>query len=127
MTYQCGPISGHVEDVTTDATPKNLVLFAGNPSSSINGRLRVTARRPSDGATKCWDLAAAMRMDANSVASNLANVGATAFGASGDLTTLLLVTITFFNSGADIGLTVTGLAGSTIEWCADFNGHQLVD
>lgn len=124
---QCGPISGHFEAQTSDATPQNAVLFAGNPSSSINGRCTVTARRVSDGATKQWNFAAGMRITSGGVASNLANVGATAFGASGDLTAMLLCTIAFFASGADIGLTLTGLAGTDIEWCADFEGHQLLD
>lgn len=123
---QCVSISGHGEAQTPDAVPVNMVLFAGNPSSSINGRLTVTCRRPSDGATKAWSFSAAMKMDANSLATNLANVGATAFGASGDLTALLLATIAFFSNGADIGLTLTGLAGTNLEWCADFNGHQLL-
>lgn len=123
---QCVPISGHAEAQTADNTPTNAVLFAGNPSSSINGRLTVTCRRPSDGATKAWSFSAAMRMDANSVASNLANVGAAAFGAAADLTALNLAVIAFFNSGADIGLTLTGLAGTNLEWCIDFNGHQIL-
>jgi len=124
---QCGPISGHVEGQTVGDESKDLVMFAGNPSSSINGRVIVTARRPSDGATKAWNFTAAMRIDGASVAANLANVGATAFGLPADLTALAGVGITFFASGADIGLTVDGIAGSNLNWCADFNGHQLLD
>lgn len=124
---QCGPISGHFEAQTSDATPQNAVLFAGNANSSINGRLTVTVRRPSDGVTKCWNFSAAMRINGAGQASNLANVGATAFGATGDLTTLLLASIAFFANGADIGLTITGIAGSDLTWCADFEGHQLLD
>lgn len=115
--------------LTQDATPVNVVLFEANPNSSINARLLVTARRPSDGATKCWDFTAAMRLGAaGGNAANLANVGAGApFGASADLTALTAVAIAFFASGPNIGIALTGLAATDIEWGIMLRGIQVID
>lgn len=123
----CGPITAHNEAQTADATPQNLVLFQGNPNSSINCRLLIIARRPSDGATKCWDLTAVMKCDGAGVASLLTTVGATPFGAAGDLTALTNATIAFFQSGGNIGLTITGIAATALSWCVDLLGSQLID
>lgn len=112
---------------TNDATPVNRVLFEATPNSGINARLLIVARRVSDGAQKSWDLTAAMRKQGAGVAENLATRDAAAFGAAGDLTALAAVAIAFFASGNNIGITVTGLAGTAINWGVMLRGIQLID
>lgn len=111
---------------TPDATPVNRVLFEATPNSSINARILVAVRRPSDGATKVWDLTACMRKQGAGVAENLANRDALAFGAAADLTALAGATIAFFASGNNIGITLNGIAG-TLNWGVMLRGIQVID
>ena len=85
---QCISLIGDAHDETPDATPKTLILFGVNPNSSINGRVTVTCRRPSDGATKFWSFQAGMNADADRNAANLGNQSVTPFGLAGHLTAL---------------------------------------
>lgn len=125
---QSVPIDATENLSTSDATPVNVVLFEANPNSSINARVLVTARRPSDGATKCWDLTAAMAMGApGGNVVNKANRDAAAFGLAGDLTALTGASIAFFASGPNIGLTITGMAATLLEWGIMLRGIQVID
>lgn len=116
--------------VTQDNTPTDVVLFEGNPNSSIVARILIICRRPSDGATKVWDLSAAMRMGAfNALPVNLANRDGLAFGAALDLTALAGTTISFFATAnpSNIGVTLTGLSATTLEWGIQLKGIQVID
>lgn len=113
---------------TTDATPADRVLFEMTPQSSVNARVLVCCRRPSDGATKVWDLTTVTKLAAfEATAVNLANRDGLAFGLAGDLTALLTATIAFFASGRNIGLTLTGLLGTTLNWGIMLRGIQVND
>jgi hypothetical protein len=124
----CSEIDAHPEAVVTvDNTPRNIVLFELTEHATSAGRLLILARRPSDGASKAWDISTLQRRD-NNAPVNLANVGGNApFGAAADLTALAGCTISFFTDGVNVGVTVTGPAATTIEWCMAYSGMQMID
>lgn len=124
---KCVSISGDVSFQTSDATPTPQVIFGTNVDSGIAGRLLIVARRVSDGAQKCWDISATMRKQGDNPVELLNSINTTPFGAAADLTALSAVSISFFNSGDNIGFTATGLAGTLINWCGSFEGRQILD
>lgn len=114
---------------TTDATPVDITLFEITNNATMIGRLMLVARRPSDGASKGWDITSVAKRQGG-VVTNLANAGGGApIASAGDLTALLLVTIAFFknDSTGETGVTITGLAGTTIEWTLRYSGLQIID
>lgn len=122
------PIDALADLTTQDATPVNVILFEANPNSSINARVLIVCRRPSDGASKCWDLTAAMAMGvAGSNVVNKANVSPAPFGLAADLTALTAAGIAFFATGPNIGITFTGIAATVLEWGLMLRGIQLID
>ena len=122
-------IDGEESHTTVDATPVNKVLFEGNPDSTINARILILCRRPSDGVSKGWDITALMRREGSGNAENLgiSAAGSAAYGAAGDLTALSGATIAFFGSGGNIGVTITGIAGQTLNWGIMLRGNQVID
>lgn len=123
----CSTIEAHGEIDTSDNTPVNFVLFELTEHASSIGRLLVLARRPSDGASKGWDISTLQKRD-NNVVTNLANVGGgVPFGAAADLVAMAGCTIAFFTDGVNVGITLTGPAATLIEWCIKYDGMQLID
>lgn len=123
----CSSIKASPEPIqTTDATPVNITLFELTEHASSGGRLLVVCRRPSDGATKVWSMSTTQRRD-NNAPVNLGNAQGTPFGAALDLTALLTATIAFFTDGVNVGVTATGIAATTLEWCVQYDGMQLID
>lgn len=123
----CGPLTGHCEAVTTDATPQGVELFRGNPDSGIVIGLKILCRRPSDNVMKAWDISAVIAVDSAGVATLKALRDNAAFGLAADLTALAAAGIGFFSSGSIIGVTFTGIVAQSLNWCADAIGIQIID
>ena len=122
----CTAIDARGDFASVDATPIDFTLFELTEHATSGGRLLIVLRRPSDGASKMWDIATLQRRD-NNVVVNLANQGAAAIGFAADLTLLTAAGIAFFTSGVNVGVKCTGLAGTMLEWCIRYNGVQIID
>ena len=113
---------------TVDTETKNVCLFEfpNNASGLLTWNLVVL--RVSDGVTRS--------LSQQVFYKKISGVGAVQdaiptpahdFASAGDAVALAGVTIVFYDDGTYLGLTVTGIAGSTLDWFVAFTGEGLQD
>lgn len=110
-------------------TTLDLLMVDLEPNSTAVVRVLVAARRPDNGASKCWDASAEIKRTGSTV-----TIGAARFGANADAlvsvadgTPMAGVTIALATNGTNFGVRCTGPAGTPVNWTASLVGLVITD
>ena len=120
--------SAYDNQQTLDTETRNVCLFEfpNNASGLLTWRLVVL--RISDGVTRSLSQQVFYKkISGVGAVQDAIPTPANDFASAGDAIALSGVSIALYDDGTYLGLTVTGIAGSTLDWFVAFTGEGLQD
>jgi hypothetical protein len=101
--------------------------FSVPPSTTVLAQVRIIARNPATGGTKCWSLAASVKRSGTGSVSAEATQNPAALVSAGDTVGMSACTIAMFSDATDLGVQLTGPAATTINWAVWLDALMVTD